>query len=128
MKKIIKSTTIADRLLFLILLTASVSGILMAREAMSQSSDVTIDIDGRPAYTFPLSIRREVKVNGPCGDTIIEIRDRKVRIREAHCPNLLCVREGWVSRGVIVCLPNRIVVSVGGRSNAPSKDVDAVTG
>jgi hypothetical protein len=49
-----------------------------------------------------------------------------VRVKEAHCPNLICVKEGWISRGAIVCLPNRIVVLVGG--GKARKDVDAVTG
>ncbi len=127
MKRIIKITTLADRLLFLILISASVTGIFYSREAVSQSSDVVIEVSGKPEYTFPLRTDRTVSVSGPCGNTVIEIKDRKVRVREAHCPNQLCVKEGWISKGVIVCLPNRIVVLVGG-GHDHGKDVDAVSG
>ena len=128
MKTIIGNITLADRLLLVFLAAASIAGIFITRDAMSRSSDVIVEIDGRPVYTFPLQTDRTVSVEGPFGETLIEIKGNKARIREAHCPNRLCVKEGWVSRGVIVCLPNRIVVFVGGRGDRRGKDVDAVTG
>ncbi len=126
MKKAIKDTTCADRLLFLILIAGSIAGIFISREAVSQSSDVTIEVNGTPAYTFPLTVDRTVAVQSTCGETVIEIKDRRARIKEAHCPKQLCVRQGWVSRGVIVCLPNKIVVTVGGAVGRREK-LDAVT-
>jgi hypothetical protein len=127
LKKVIKNTTMADRLLFLFLMAISVSGILYTREAVSQSSDVVIELDGKPQYTFPLNIDRTVLVTGPIGKAIIEIKGGKVRIAEAPCPNQICVREGWISRGAVVCVPNRLVVLIGG-GNKPYKDIDAVSG
>jgi hypothetical protein len=117
----------ADRLLFLFLMAISASGILYTREAVSQSSDVVIELDGKPQYTFPLNIDRTVSVTGPIGKAIIEIKGGKVRIAEAPCPNQICVREGWISRGAVVCVPNRLVVLIGG-GNKPYKDIDAVSG
>lgn len=128
MKETIKNTTLADRLLFLFLTAVSVSGIFYAREALPQGNDVIIEINGKPAYTFPLDIDRSVPVSGPYGITEIEIQGKKVRVRETHCPNRTCVKEGWVSKGVIVCLPNKIVVIVGSRGNNQHKDLDAITG
>jgi hypothetical protein len=127
LKKVIKNTTVADRLLFLFLMAISVSGILYTREAVSQSSDVVIELNGKPQYTFPLNIDRTVSVTGPIGKAIIEIKGGKVRIAEAPCPNQICVREGWISRGAVVCVPNRLVVLIGG-GKKPYKDVDAVSG
>ncbi|MDA8077708.1 MAG: NusG domain II-containing protein [Nitrospiraceae bacterium] len=128
MKTVIRNTTCADRLLFFLLILASCAGIFISREAVSQSSDVLIEVNGKPAYTFPLAGDRTVTVNGPCGPTVVEIKDMKVRIREASCPNRLCLKEGWIAKGVIVCLPNRIVVTVGGKSAGSPRGVDAVTG
>jgi hypothetical protein len=127
LKRIIRNTTIADRILFLFLIVISVSGIFYTREAVSQSSDVIIELNGKPEYTFPLNIDRTVAVNGPIGKAVIEIKGGKVRVEEAPCPNQICVREGWISRGAIVCVPNRLVVLIGG-GKKPSKDVDAVSG
>ena len=127
MKRALKNTTIADRLLFVFLVVVSIAGIFISREAMSQSSDVLIEIDGSPAYTFPVTVDRTISVDGILWKTVIEIKDKKVCIREAHCPNQICVREGWISKGVIVCLPNRVVVYVGCRKDS-RKNIDAVTG
>jgi hypothetical protein len=126
LKRIFRNTTVADRLLLLVLLAASIAGIFVSREAMSQSSEVSVEVNGRPAYTLPLDTDKTLTIEGPYGNTLIEIKDRRVRVREAHCPNQICVKQGWISRGVIVCLPNRIVVLVGG--GKARKDVDAITG
>lgn len=127
MKKTIRDTTVADRLLFVLLIAAAVAGLFISREAMSQSNDVIVEINGSPAYTFPLTTDRTFTVQGALWETVIEIKGRKVRIKEAHCPNRICVREGWVSKGAIICLPNRVVVVVGGTGRS-GKDIDAVTG
>jgi len=127
MKRILGKTTWADRLLFFLLLAASLSGIFMAREAMPGSSDVVIEIEGRPVFTAPLADDRTISLQGVFGPVEVEIRSRQVRVKDAHCPNRLCMKEGWVSKGVIVCLPNKLVVFVGSRVSG-KKDLDAVTG
>jgi hypothetical protein len=128
LKTVIRDTTFADKLLFLFLITASVAGIFISKEAMPQGTDVIIEINGKAAYTLALDKNGTFPVPGPYGITVIEIRDKRVRVSEAHCPNRLCEKQGWVSRGVIVCMPNRIVISVGGKAANPPKDVDAITG
>ena len=128
MKTVIKDTTVGDKLLFLLLVAASVAGIFISREALPQGSGVIVEVNGRPQYTFPLDKDKTLAVPGPYGDTLVEIKNRKVRVREAHCPNRLCEKQGWVSKGVIVCLPNHIVINVGGKADMAPEDVDAVTG
>ena len=128
MRKSIKGTTISDRLLLLFLVTASISGIFLAREAMPESGEVVIEVDGQPAFTAALREDRVIRLQSSVGPVEVEISNGKARIKEAHCPNQLCVKQGWVSKGIIVCLPGRIVVFVGTRGPHRKKDLDAVTG
>jgi len=128
LKEIIKNTTMADRLLFILLISVSIAGIFISRDAMSEGSDVIIEIDGKPAYTLPLYANRLLTVGGPYGNTLIEIQGGKVRVKEAHCRNQLCTREGWISKGVIVCLPNKLVIIVGGSKRDRQQGIDAITG
>jgi len=128
LKETIRNTTLADRLLFLFLVSLSVAGIFLARDALSQGSDVIIEVDGKPAYTLPLNVSRLLSVDGPYGPTVVEIEGGKVRVKETHCRNQICVREGWVSRGVIVCLPNKLVIMVGGGNKRQEQGIDAITG
>ena len=128
MKETIKNTTLADRLLFILLISISITGIFISRDALSQGSDVIVEVDGKPAYTLPLNINRLLSIDGPYGPTLIEIEKGKVRVKESHCRNQICVKEGWISKGVIVCLPNKLVIIVGGSKKDQHPGIDAVTG
>jgi len=125
LKKAIRNTTIADRVLFLVLLIASVAGLVYTREAFSLGSDVVVEVNGKPAYTLSLDTDGQVLIEGAHGQAVLEIKNSKVRMKEADCANQICIQQGWITRGTIVCLPNHIVVLVGSRTK---KDIDAITG
>jgi len=79
-----------------------------------------------PATGSPESARH--RITFPRGEATIEARDGRVRIlpmSEAVCPLGICWATGWIGRTgqSIVCLPNRIVITLRGR--APL--VDGVT-
>ena len=57
------------------------------------------------------------------GHATVTIKDGKFSMTESDCPDKLCVRQGWIERGAIVCLPNQIVVETVSKGGA-----DAVTG
>ena len=54
------------------------------------------------------------------GKNIIEILDGKVRMLDADCHDRLCVRQLWIEYDgqSIICLPNRITVTVTGGDKA----------
>lgn len=43
---------------------------------------------------------------------ILEIKDGRARVTHASCPLKICEKQGWVSDGVIVCVPNRTVIVI----------------
>ena len=55
----------------------------------------------------------------------IEIRDHRIRVLEADCPDQLCVHQKAISRNheSIICLPNQVVAEV---ESAESSEYDAV--
>ena len=65
---------------------------------------------------------------GTHGNNIISVEQGRIRVFAASCPDLICVRQGWVSNGLvpIVCLPNRLVITLDDGNN--DKGVDAVVG
>lgn len=70
---------------------------------------VTLTLDDAP---YPLTIRGE---------------PGRIRIEHSQCPSQDCVHTGWISRPgqQIICLPNRLVISlIGDEADA----FDAVTG
>lgn len=123
----IKGLTIGDRILFIALVAISLIGIVLIKEALPQAKGVIIEIEGQVKYRYPVDIDRLVNVQSSRGSLNVEIKDKKVRVIDASCPNKLCERQGWISRGAIVCIPNRISVIVGG-SDEKNRKIDAITG
>ncbi len=115
----------ADRLLLLFLIVASISGLIYTREALSQGAEVIIDVNGRPVYVLSLYTDQEVTVEGTHGRAVIEIKDGNVRMKEAPCDHRICMKQGWIAQGAIVCLPNNIVISI---RNRTADHIDAITG
>lgn len=70
----------------------------------------TIDLDKvEKPYTF--------KINGKNGGyNIIAVEKGNISIKEADCPDQVCVHQGKISDGVkpIVCLPHELVIKING--------------
>lgn len=127
LREIFDNTTTADRILFSVLILMSVSGFFSIREVLPESLTVQIEVDGHPVYILPLDKSKTVSVKGPEGITIIEIKDHKVRVTDSPCNNKLCMQQGWLESGAIVCLPNRVIVTIGNHDKN-HKTFDATTG
>lgn len=115
----------ADIFLLVFLLSMSVSGIFFIKEVMPKSTNVIIEVDGKQRYSLPLGTDSVTEVKGPEGPTIVEVKNGKVRVTESECPGKICVKQGWVDRGAIVCIPNRIIVRLDAEYS--DKELDAVT-
>ncbi|MEE1172797.1 MAG: NusG domain II-containing protein [Ruminococcus sp.] len=92
----------------------------------SPKNTVRISQDGKILYTINLSVARDEEFEIKCseGTNTIEIRDGKIRVRDADCPDKTCVKTGWLSSAAmpIVCLPHRLVIEF-----CEEGGVDAVT-
>ena len=107
------------RLLFDILLAVSIlalAAILYLVIELSREPGAYVDVytNGELVATYPLDTDGEYSLNG--GTNIIKIKDGKVLMLDADCPDRLCVRWGEISEGgeCITCLPNRVVVEIRG--------------
>lgn len=58
---------------------------------------------------------------------VLEYKTGAIRVSESECPGKDCMRTGWISTvgAQIVCLPNRLVVTIRGDGTA---SFDAMTG
>jgi hypothetical protein len=128
LKGLLKSTTIADKILLSTLILLSFSGIVFIKEVLPKGKIVQIEVDSRPVYILPIDKDRTVSVEGPVGKTVVEIRNHRVRVTESPCQNKLCIKQGWIESGAIICLPNRVVVTIGNQEEKSDKIVDAITG
>jgi len=118
--------TLADRLLAVVVLLATVTSLWWARSGAAAGRQVRVEVAGRPEGCYPLGRPRQVRVRGPAGTSVIEIDAGGVRVREAPCKDGLCRQQGRIHRrgAAVVCVPNRLVLVVEG--DGPPLDVDAV--
>lgn len=56
----------------------------------------------------------------------IAVKHNSIRVKDADCPNKLCVKSGWISNPgeIIVCLPFKLIINIEAASN---KDIDGAT-
>ena len=84
-----------------------------------------ISSQGKVVRTVALAIDQQFEIqteNG--GYNIITVKDGKIAVTEASCPDHYCMNRGYCSSGTqIVCLPNRLVIRFLGE-----QAIDAVVG
>lgn len=113
---------------FLVLFVAGVAWALFYLPGRSARELVAVvRVDGEVVAKLPVSAPElSVKsVKLPRGEALIEYGQGKVRVLPLPpevCPRGICWRTGWISRSgqVIVCLPNRMTVTLEG--GAPEVD------
>ena len=86
---------------------------------------VVVRVDGAETERHALSQDGTYPLNG--GSNILVIAGGQAWLSEANCPDLLCVRQGKIhyTGQSIICLPNRLTVTVEG---GESDGVDFVVG
>lgn len=125
-RSIFKDTTFADKLLFMFLVALSLAGFIYIKKIFHTGSDVIIEVNGKPEYRLPINEDAFIPVKGNLGITVVEIKNKKVRIKDSPCSNKRCVHEGWLDKGAVICLPNRVVVFISGLKNKMDY-TDAIT-
>ncbi len=88
------------------------------------ASAVKVISQGKVLYTLPLSEDTRLEIVSDNGTNVVTVKDGKVAVTAADCPDHYCMDRGWCSGGTqIVCLPNRLVLEFTGKGN-----VDGVAG
>lgn len=85
---------------------------------------VQVFSEGKLLYTLPLNIDNQVTVTTALGTNVVTVKDGKVAVTEADCPDHYCMDRGWCNSGAqIVCLPNRLVLGFTGEQS-----IDGISG
>ncbi len=79
---------------------------------------------GKLLQRIDLSRDQEITVNTDVGTNVITVRQGKIAVTQADCPDGYCMRRGFCDSGAqIVCLPHRLVIRFVGGSQP-----DGITG
>ena len=117
---------------------AASAALSLSHAGVGKDAKVVIESGGELFATYPLSEDTVIEVPAPSGVkykdpkgrplspddestqytyfNIVEIKDGEVSVTGASCRNQVCVRHSAISRSgeSIVCLPNRLIVTIEG--------------
>ncbi|MFV0239492.1 MAG: NusG domain II-containing protein [Lacrimispora sphenoides] len=106
---------------FIILAILSYFILHMIIGGVGNYADVTVN--GQHYATLNLYENTEIVITGDKGYNILVIQDGEAYMKDADCPDKICVRQGHINKvnQTIVCLPNKVVVKIIGKND----DIDA---
>jgi len=101
--------------------------IYINRLSENEKKTVNIFIEGKLFKSVDIDNYEEVKIVTEYGENIVIIDRGKVRMKEASCPDKVCVHMGWISKTIqnIVCLPGKVHVEIAGKDDEKG-EMDAV--
>ncbi len=121
-----------DALVVLLVLCAALALLWLLRPAPAGELTVEVRLDGTLMGSYPLEEADApvyVDVDAPWPLTL-ELDGRRVRISHSDCPSQDCVHTGWIDEAgeQIICLPNKLIISLVGEQDTQSKDFDVIVG
>ena len=104
----------ADVILIASLLFVALSVFLIITLTREEGARVLVSADGEYVAEYSLSRDGEYSLNG--GTNVLVIEDGKAYMKDASCPDKLCIHQGKksLSGERIVCLPNRVMIEIVG--------------
>ena len=79
---------------------------------------------GKVTRVISLQTDQVFQIRSDSGFNTVTVKDGKIAVTEATCPDHYCMQRGYCSSGTpIVCLPNRLVIRFVGE-----QPIDAVVG
>lgn len=107
-----------------IVAAACIFFMIQAMTPKDASGYAVVQVDGRVVARYELGTDQEISIQD--GTNILVIHDGKAKMKEASCPDQVCVHQKAISKQAesIICLPNRVVVTIEG---AQASQTDAIT-
>lgn len=91
------------------------SFLFMMWQQKKDAFTVEVSVDGTTVAAYKLDEEIDTWIDGyQGGRNHLIIHDGYAKIDEADCPDILCVKQGTISKTgeTIVCLPHRVVVTI----------------
>ena len=98
----------ADRILIVFLLLIIIVGFYMQFSG-KQAKYIQVTIDDKIFDKYQLNKDQMIEINP---GTILEIKGGRFRLRESSCPHKICVKQGWSKGQPIICVPQKLIISV----------------
>ena len=111
-----------DFIIIFIIFVVIIGALLFNHFYFSQKAAcVKITVNNQVYRTVPLEIDQTIKISDK---NMIVINHGSVHMKDASCPDKLCIKQGTISKNgeQIICLPNQVVIAI---VSNPYNDVDS---
>ncbi len=104
----------ADLLLLLCILLASSLLLTLSLLPREKGKVAIVKCDGEEIGRYSLHEKFEIPIKTNSGENLLIIDDGTAYIKDANCPDKLCVHQGAISDigDSIICLPHRVSITV----------------
>lgn len=109
-----------------ILLLALLLWVFLTCFGAHSCDSIRITADGELLGVYSLKEDQVIPVGS---SNVCEIQDGKIRMIHADCPDQLCIKQGAIgaSGGMIVCLPNKIIIEGENSHSSDDSGADSVS-
>lgn len=125
-----------DKVISIIIISVlllSFAGIYIYKNGIKSDSKIAvIKQDGKVIKKIDLSSIDKPEtflIESKNGNNNIKVEKGKISIIEATCPDQVCVKAGPISElgDNLVCLPNKLLIAIEGKTSHNQDELDAVT-
>jgi hypothetical protein len=101
-------------IIFIVLLAVGIilrNGLVLSRQP-SEAVKAAIYHDGKIHQHLALDENQEISLLN--GKMLIEIKEKKIRVKKSDCPRQVCVNVGWVrfTGETIICVPYKTLIEI----------------
>ena len=120
-----------DIILIAAVLAISLISLAAIKMTQKDGKEVIVTVDGKEVYKTSIKKDQIYQIPEENGTNVMQIKDGKVTMIEATCPDHYCMKQKAVDEhgGSIICLPNKVVIE--GENTAEDSEsspkIDAVT-
>ena len=106
-----------DIIVIAAILLASIALLLIMTLTREEGAVVVVEIDGQTVATYSLYQNGEYALNG--GTNVLVIENGQAYLNYSNCPDHTCEKTGKIQYvgQTIVCLPNRLTVTIKGEAS-----------
>lgn len=103
-----------DIILIVSVILVSLLAVFLINANKTEGGKAVVVKDGKEVASYPLNIDTEVKLENNGGYNILVIKDGYAYIKEASCPDKICVNntKKKYNGETLVCLPNKTTVKI----------------
>ena len=120
-----------DIILIAAVLAISLISFAAIKMTQKDGKEVIVTVEGKEVYKTSIKKDQIYQIPEKNGTNVMQIKDGKVTMIEATCPDHYCMKQKAVDEhgGSIICLPNKVVIE--GENTAEDSEsspkIDAVT-